>query len=51
MRTLCGFQKYASTFHGYAQSPLFKGALGVFCARDPFIYWDSERSVKGGTFF
>ena len=36
MRTLCGFQKYASTFHGYAQSPLFKGALGVFCARGRF---------------
>ena len=25
MRTLCGFQKIGSTFHGYAQSPLFKG--------------------------
>ena len=25
VRTLCGFQKIGSTFHGYAQSPLFKG--------------------------
>ena len=36
MRTLCGFQKYASTFHGYAQSPLFKGVMGIWCARGRF---------------
>ena len=29
VRTLCGFQKIGSTFHGYAQSPLFKGGLDV----------------------
>ena len=33
MRTPWGFQKIASTFHGYAQNPLFKGILGVLCAR------------------
>ena len=61
MRTPWGFQKIASTFHGYAQNPLFKGILGVLCARGTleaslharkaFIYWDSRMSVKGGTFF
>ena len=36
VRALCGFQKNGSTFHGGAQSPLFKGVLGVWCARGRF---------------
>ena len=36
VRTLCGFQKIGSTFHGYAQSPLFKGVLDVSRVRGRF---------------
>jgi len=36
VRTLWTFQKYGSTFHGYAQNPLFKGILGVLDARGRF---------------
>ena len=36
VRTLCGFQKIGSTFHGYAQSPLFKGGLDVSRVRGRF---------------
>ena len=36
MRTLYGFQKIGFTFHGYAQSPLFKGGLDVSRVRGRF---------------
>jgi hypothetical protein len=36
VRTLCGFRKIGSTFHGGVQSPLFKGVLGVWCVRGRF---------------
>ena len=53
MRTLWTFQKYGSTFHGYAQNPLFKGILGVSDARGRFTKLPREKptpdpSQKGG---
>ncbi len=46
MRTLWTFQKYGSTFHGYAQNPLFKGILGVSDARGRFT--NVSQSFHGG---
>ena len=43
MRTLKKKKKNASTFHGYAQSPLFKGVLGVWRARGRFTLLSQTR--------
>ena len=46
MRALRGFKKNGFTFHGYVQSPLFKGILGILHARGRFTML-SQRFHRG----
>ena len=45
------FKKNGSTFHGYAQSPSFKGVLGILHARGRFTMLSQRLSEKWYDFF